>query len=218
MVEALLVCAGIGVGFAIAWFIGGKIREQLAEARVKLVHTEQRLHETQVLLTATQANLAEVTNALNVQSAMRAAAEALNSRIPQLEEELETLRTEAAERQAEISQIRARAEEQSKAAAEKLKLVTDVLLNRIASIDARANLAEHFVPGASDLRTQISAQRCKIFVEAAIAVARAHAQEWRPFKVIATSRRAIVAVLAASRPFDDDLVHILTHNYSDDCL
>ena len=88
MVEVLLVCAGIGVGFAIAWFLAATTREQLAEARAKLSNTEQRLNETQSLLAGTQSSLAEATNALNVQSAMRAAAEALNSRIPQLEEQL----------------------------------------------------------------------------------------------------------------------------------
>lgn len=116
-------------------------REQLAEARVKLSNTEQRLHETQTLLAGTQSNLAEATNALNVQSAMRAAAEALNARVPQLEEQLETLRKEAAEREAEISQIRARAEEQSKAAAEKLKLLTDAeasLSNAFKALSAEA--------------------------------------------------------------------------------
>ena len=141
MVEVFFACAGIAVGFAIAWLIGGRTREQLAEARVKLSNTEQRLHETQILLTGTQANLAEATNALNVQSAMRAAAEALNARVPQLEEQLETLRKEAAEREAEISQIRARAEEQSKAAAEKLKLLTDAeasLSNAFKALSAEA--------------------------------------------------------------------------------
>lgn len=141
MVEVFFACAGIAVGFAIAWLIGGRTREQLAEARVKLSNTEQRLHETQILLTGTQANLAEATNALNVQSAMRAAAEALNARVPQLEEQLETLRKEAAEREAEISQIRARAEEQSKAAAEKLKLLADAeasLSNAFKALSAEA--------------------------------------------------------------------------------
>jgi DNA recombination protein RmuC len=141
VVEVLLVCAGIGVGFAIAWFLAGTTREQLAETRAKLSNIEQRLHETQILLAGTQSNLAEATNALNVQSAMRAAAEALNSRIPQLEEQLETLRKEAAEREAEISQIRARAEEQSKAAAEKLKLLADAeasLSNAFKALSAEA--------------------------------------------------------------------------------
>lgn len=81
MVEALFVLAGAVVGFAIAWFIGGKTREQLAEARVKLSQNEVRLQKTQILLTGTKAELSEAAVALSAQSAMRAAAEALNARM-----------------------------------------------------------------------------------------------------------------------------------------
>jgi len=141
MVEALLISGGMAIGFAIAWLIGGKTREQMVEARAKTAHTEQRLQETQTLLAETQAARADATVSLSAQSAMRAAAEALNARMPQLEAELDSLRREAAERQAEVTQIRTRAEEQAKAAAEKLKLVTDAeasLSNAFRALSAEA--------------------------------------------------------------------------------
>jgi DNA recombination protein RmuC len=136
-----LILGGTIVGLAVAWVIGGKTREQLAEAKLRLAHADQRLQETQILLVGTRADLSEATVALSAQSAMRAAAEALNARMPHLEGELESLRSEAAQQQAEISQIRARAEEQSKAAAEKLQLVTNAeasLSNAFKALSAEA--------------------------------------------------------------------------------
>ena len=139
MYETLPICGGLILGFAIAWFIGGKTREQLVELKARFSIADQQLKETQIALTATKADLTEATNALHAQSALRAAAEALGS--PDLEDGLEELRRIAAERQAEISQLQARTEEQAKSSAEKLRLLTDAessLSNAFKALSAEA--------------------------------------------------------------------------------
>jgi hypothetical protein len=80
MFELLIACGALLVGFAVAWFLGGKTRVALAEAATRLALAEQRIHETQIHLTAARADLAEANAALQAQSSMRAAAEALRGR------------------------------------------------------------------------------------------------------------------------------------------
>jgi len=141
MFDSLLACSGLILGFGISWLIGGKSRELLAEARMRLVLLEQQLHEAQVAAIATKSELAAATGALHTQSALRAAADALGARVPGLEDALEELRRISAERQAEISQMQARTEEQAKASAEKLRLLTDAessLSNAFKALSAEA--------------------------------------------------------------------------------
>ena len=123
--EAILVCAGAAVGFILAWGFGGKVREQLAESRTRQGLTEQQLIATQVTLASTKAELTSAVGTLQTQSALRAAAEAVNARVPELETELDELRRLSADQQAEIRDIRARADEQARASAEKIRLVAD---------------------------------------------------------------------------------------------
>ena len=90
-------------------------------------------------------------------------------------------------------------------------VLVDVLLHSVAPIDAGADLAEHLVPGAPELRAQIASQRRQILVEAAISIARAHAEPHRSVKIVAQSSGGRVTVFAAARPLHDHFVHIFAH-------
>ncbi len=141
MFEAMLVSGGAVLGFVLAWVLGGKAREQLAESRTRQKLVEEQLNATQTALTSTKAELNDVLGALQTQTALRAAAEALNKRVPELENELGDLRRLTANQQAELRDIRGRAEEQARASAEKLKLLADAeasLSNAFKALSAKA--------------------------------------------------------------------------------
>jgi len=141
MVEAALVGFGLVVGFMAAWALGAKTRVAMAESAAQRTYTERQLQEAQLFLTAARADLAEVSDTLHTQSELRATAEAAGARIPGLEEELRKLREAAADQQAEISDLQARAEEQAKATAEKQSLLTQAeqsLSNAFKALSADA--------------------------------------------------------------------------------
>lgn len=141
MFELILVCVGAGVGFVVAWLIGGRVREQLAESRVRFGIVEEQLQQATATLASTRSELAAAVGALQTQTALRAAAEALNARVPELESELGELRRLNAEQQAEIRDVRARADEQARASAEKLRLLSDAetsLSNAFKALSAEA--------------------------------------------------------------------------------
>lgn len=129
------------LGFVLAWVLGGKAREQLAESRTRQKSVEEQLNATQTAFSSTKAELSDVLGALQTQTALRAAAEALNKRVPELENELGDLRRLTANQQAELRDIRGRAEEQARASAEKLKLLADAeasLSNALKALSAKA--------------------------------------------------------------------------------
>jgi len=141
MFELVLVFGGAGLGFVIAWLMGGRVREQLAEGRVRLGIVEEQLQHSAAMLASTKSELAAAVGTLQTQTALRAAAEALNARVPELESELGELRRLSAEQQAEMRDVRARADEQARASAEKLRLLSDAeasLSNAFKAMSAEA--------------------------------------------------------------------------------
>jgi hypothetical protein len=91
---------------------------------------------------------------------------------------------------------------------ELLKMLVDVPLDGVASIDPRADLPEHLVPGPSDLGMQVAPQRRQVFIQLAVAIPDAHAEVRWPVETVAQAQSARFEVLRASRPLDDDFVHI----------
>jgi DNA recombination protein RmuC len=141
MVELLIGVGALVVGFALAWYRSGPTRIALAAAEARLFSAEQRLQETQIFLTAARTDLEQTTRSFHAASSARASAEAIAARVPQLEQELQQARQLAADRQAEITQLQARAEEQARAADEKLRLLSDAetsLSNAFKALSAKA--------------------------------------------------------------------------------
>ena len=141
MVELLVACGALIFGFAIAWFLNGKTRVSLAETATRLASAEERTQELQIHLTAARGDLERANTAIQEHSSLRAAAEAIAARVPALEQELHAARQLASERQAEITDLRARATEQAKAAEDKLRLLTDAeqsLSNAFKALSAEA--------------------------------------------------------------------------------
>lgn len=141
MVELLIGVGALVVGFALAWYRSGPTRIALAGAEARLLSAEQRLQETQIFLTAARTDLEQVSAAFHAASSARASAEAVAARVPQLEQELQHARQIAADRQAHVTQLQARGEEQAKAAEEKLRLLGDAetsLSNAFKALSAKA--------------------------------------------------------------------------------
>jgi DNA recombination protein RmuC len=141
MVELLIGVSALVVGFALAWFRGGPTRIALAATEARLASSEQRLQELQIFLTAARTDLEQISTAFQAASSARASAEAVAARVPPLEQELHQARQIAADRHAEITQLRARGEEQAKAAEEKLRLLNDAetsLSNAFKALSAKA--------------------------------------------------------------------------------
>ncbi|GFE78780.1 hypothetical protein GCM10011487_07800 [Steroidobacter agaridevorans] len=141
MVELLIGAGALVVGFALAWYRSGPTRIALASAEARLLSAEQRLQETQIFLTAARTDLEQANAAFHTASSARASAEAVAARVPQLEQELQQARQVAADRQAQITQLQARGEEQAKAAEEKLRLLSDAetsLSNAFKALSAQA--------------------------------------------------------------------------------
>lgn len=102
---------------------------------------QQQILETDAERQGLKASVAQTTGALSAQSALLARAETIGARIPELEHELAELRRIAAERQAEICQVQARAEEQARASDAKLRLLSEAensLSNAFKALSAEA--------------------------------------------------------------------------------
>src|SRR5262245_53172443 len=125
MVELLIGVGALVVGFALGWFRSGPTRIALAAAEARLASSEQRVQELQIFLTAARTDLEQISAAFQEASSARASAEAVAARVPPLEQELQQVRQVAADRHAEITQLRARGEEQAKAAEDKLRLLNE---------------------------------------------------------------------------------------------
>ena len=100
-----------------------------------------QLADSKAELDAARSDVAQATAALRDESALRARAEALSARVPDLERALEEQRRIAAERQAEISTLQTRVDEQQKATEEKLKLLSEAessLSNAFKALSADA--------------------------------------------------------------------------------
>lgn len=91
----------------------------------------------------------------------------------------------------------------------------DVLLHRIARLDAGAHLAVDLVPGATDLGGQVTAERgevlVKLFAAAAFDDAAAHALEFGHGLAIPRRTSLPQAVTALARALDQNLGEIDSH-------
>jgi hypothetical protein len=88
------------------------------------------------------------------------------------------------------------------------KMLVDVPLHGVASIDPRADLPENLVPGPSDLGMKVAPQRRQVFIQLAIAMPDAHAEVRWPVETVAETQSARLEVFRAPRPLDDDFVHV----------
>ncbi|MGA8093047.1 MAG: hypothetical protein WB823_02165 [Steroidobacteraceae bacterium] len=88
------------------------------------------------------------------------------------------------------------------------KMLVDVPLHGVASIDPRADLPEHLVPGPSDLGMQVASQRRQIFIQLAMAIPDAHAEVRWPVETVAETQGARLEVFRAPGPLDNDFVHV----------
>lgn len=141
MIDIAIGVGALLVGFTAAWARGARTRESLGQASVRLSVLQQQILELDAERKVLKASLDQTTGALSARSALLAKAEAVGARVPELEHELTDLRRIASERQAEISQLHARAEEQARASAEKLRLLAEAessLSNAFKALSAEA--------------------------------------------------------------------------------
>ena len=68
MIEALLLIAGLVIGFAAAWALGGKTREELAETKARADEQARAAAEKLELVADTKSSLSDAFKALSAEA------------------------------------------------------------------------------------------------------------------------------------------------------